>query len=623
MTSRRDVVPGEDPEELERRIDDWNITLVPTNPVERQLVETAVKASWKVERAERYLAARARAQVENAPDQERSEVECLRERLFHNPQRPTELYGIGRYEHEQPRISWSATGELDDPAELVRKITASATGCEILLNEWRTLRSRLEPGQFWLSPDKFKALRMLGCQPLDCLNVRTIAELLVASWAIDPQRGNAYSELKCELDDIEHKAFVDRVRRRWPDMLDAGKPEEARRILVAIVDRAIDDLEAKPAMHKQNAERDAIRRMDCLAFNHSPDCVRVMGYELSCSRTMLRSLTELSKLRRSAERNVHKPQPLAAFAQNEDQRDYAVDNAGCELQGDDDRRILDSEPAGTDECVSAEDMFLPEEHIPTSISFPAVERGGFGGVDPARLASRAAARRGEPSAISHHHGNLDADSSSPDAVARFPILDNEPATATGRPALEQPALSADVYESVIPGQQRHEPNFDNEPAAASGHHSPEKPASPADPHESVSPDAQQCPPILDNEPDFGIDENGDWTRTAAAASAGLIAQGTLKDLIVNELRRREARASTTDEAHSEVRRHRRRHRHRHRSHGSRNKHRLRRLGTLNERPDVPLLAALPGMDFSSLLAKVERDLEEELTRAPGMLTTRR
>jgi hypothetical protein len=399
MASRRPLVPGEDPDLLDQRFEEWETTLVPKNPVERHLVETAVKASWKVERAERFLAARAQEQWEAAAEKDRDAVLRLFVRLFHNPQRPTELYGVGRYEQNEPRISWSADGDVDDPAPLVRQIKASAAGCEVLLDEWRTLRSRLEPGHVWLSPDKFKALRMLGFQPLDCLNVRAAAEVFVASWAIDPRGGNAYSELKCELDDREHKAFVDRVRRRWPDMLDAGNPDEARRILLAIVDGSIADLEAEAAEHEKYADYDAIRRADCLAIDNSPECVRVRTYEQSCSRTMFRSLSELSKLRRAAGRASSKPRSGLASNDDEqrrhpefwDQQDWHPD-----LRFANEEEMQPDVPG---------DGHIARQPLPEGAIYPE-----------------------QPDSPAHPRESI-----TPDASAHAQILDNEPAAAAASP----------------------------------------------------------------------------------------------------------------------------------------------------------------------------------------------
>jgi len=71
-------------------------------------------------------------------------------------------------------------------------------------------------------------------------------------------------------------------------------------------------LKAKLAVFEQNAGRDAILRTDCLAFDDSPEAEKLRRYELSCGRTVLRSLSELARLRRAAERAASQPRLASA-----------------------------------------------------------------------------------------------------------------------------------------------------------------------------------------------------------------------------------------------------------------------------------------------------------------------
>jgi hypothetical protein len=634
MTSRRDVVPGENPAELEGRFEEWFVTLVPKNPVERHLVETAVKASWKVERAERFLAARAASQFEAAPDRQRDEILGLCAKLFHSPQAPTELYGVGRYDQSQPRISWSPDGEADDPAQLVSRITATAVGCEILLGEWRTLRSRLEPGHVWLSPDKFRAVRLLGCQPTSILEVREIAEIYVASWSINPRGENAYEELKCELDDHEHKALVSRVRRRWPDMLDAGKPEEARQILIAIVDRAIAELEAKAAFHEQNAEHEAVSLADSSAFDNSPDSVRVMAYELSCSRTMLRSLSELSRLRRAAERERSRSRSGRTSEDDEDRRYREF----CDNQKDwhPSLRFVDGEltPPG-DEHLARQELDIntnshaapqqpDEQHTqpsPDRTVSPAhsEEVTAPDPQDHRQNSNNELAEEGVAHPGTHHLNEVD----SPLAPA---AEDSHAARERTQqvevpPAPDQPLSSAHPHESVRPDAVQDPQFLDNEPISPENvpaleqrdglhtHPDPDGASVPAHPDESITPSAVDNPQDLYDEPaeaSAGPDVH-EWNDAAAVVRAGLLPPGDLKTMIVDELRRREEDASSGDIEHRRDRR-----RRKHKKGKGRQNLRMpdRRIGF---RTESPLLKALPPFDFSSLLDKVCQEMEDELT----------
>src|SRR3954452_22821612 len=48
MRAESDILPGEDPEELDRRLETWADELGAETESERYLVEEAVKASWRI-----------------------------------------------------------------------------------------------------------------------------------------------------------------------------------------------------------------------------------------------------------------------------------------------------------------------------------------------------------------------------------------------------------------------------------------------------------------------------------------------------------------------------------------------------------------------------------------------
>ncbi len=63
----------------------------------------------------------------------------------------------------------SCSGKFDDPALpplLIGQLLSTAAGCQWLLEQWDELRTRLEEGGCWQSPDKFKAIHLLGRQPI-------------------------------------------------------------------------------------------------------------------------------------------------------------------------------------------------------------------------------------------------------------------------------------------------------------------------------------------------------------------------------------------------------------------------------------------------------------------------
>ena len=58
MRARQPILPGEDPQARQARLDAWTAQLEPRDDVERFLVGRAVNLSWQLERAERAHAAR-------------------------------------------------------------------------------------------------------------------------------------------------------------------------------------------------------------------------------------------------------------------------------------------------------------------------------------------------------------------------------------------------------------------------------------------------------------------------------------------------------------------------------------------------------------------------------------
>ncbi len=146
MASRQNTIVGENASELEQELDAWFDDLEPDGPAETALVRNAVLAQWKVARATRYQNSRLSSQIENAQQEEHKKIRGLFDRLLHNPQRPTEIYGASAYDSQEPRISWSPKPEPGgEPADLVEEICATASGCTMLKTEWQALRSSSSP----------------------------------------------------------------------------------------------------------------------------------------------------------------------------------------------------------------------------------------------------------------------------------------------------------------------------------------------------------------------------------------------------------------------------------------------------------------------------------------------
>src|SRR4051794_1538377 len=118
MRAESDLLPGEDPEALDRRIATWADELGAETESQRYLAEAAAKASWRIDRCRGAEAAALSRRVlragEGYDDALAEEVERLAERLG------------------------------DDPAGVVRRLRRSTAGCRWLIGRWESLAERLD-----------------------------------------------------------------------------------------------------------------------------------------------------------------------------------------------------------------------------------------------------------------------------------------------------------------------------------------------------------------------------------------------------------------------------------------------------------------------------------------------
>ena len=92
------------------------------------------------------------------------------------------------------------------------------------------------------SHDKFKAIRLLGKQPLQAISSPELREMFLACYVLEPQYEHPFQELRCEIDEARFermKAALDRL-----DLASIMPADEtaARAVLLGIVDRATERL---------------------------------------------------------------------------------------------------------------------------------------------------------------------------------------------------------------------------------------------------------------------------------------------------------------------------------------------------------------------------------------------
>jgi hypothetical protein len=304
------VLPAENGQALDDRKDAWRASLAPGDAVEQSHVDDAVAYTWQQDRARRAQAARLETGLNNAGvEQARREAEhvlFLGQKLFDDRRGLIAVYphsDVARSQTSVPRLSYSHIVEdPEDPPRLVLHLQATAGGCQWMFDRWSALKSILEDRMLWQSPDKLKAVRLLGCQPVDAADDRRVLMVFLACQTMEGHADPIIPEIWNELTTPEQATYAQRLAGRGIDRLRPKDAAAARQILLDIVDRAMAQIRATADEHRRRADADAALAVDRLAFDDSPGGERLRRYELACGRGIARSLDALFKLRRSPHR---------------------------------------------------------------------------------------------------------------------------------------------------------------------------------------------------------------------------------------------------------------------------------------------------------------------------------
>ena len=312
VTARTLVLPGEDADLLQMRIDAWTEDLQPRDDVEQYLVDRAVHTSWQLDRADRAEVARLGGIIRTAPAEEarRQEDEALAlgRRLFWDRRGPMLLYPHFPLRDQlladrKPRTSFSGLADdPDDPARLVLQLESNAAGCQWMLDRWGELRAIFDADLTWQPPDKLKAIRLLGRQPIEAAEDDEIAILFLACGVMgpgDPQEVDAFAELWNELLPGEENIIKQRLNDRQVDDLVPADEPAAMAALLGIVGKVVTRLDTLARAHRERAEADAAQQAARLSFDPSTEGERLRRYQLACGRALNKTLDTLLKVRRS------------------------------------------------------------------------------------------------------------------------------------------------------------------------------------------------------------------------------------------------------------------------------------------------------------------------------------
>jgi hypothetical protein len=299
MRAKTAVLPGEDAALFQARLEAWTADLDPRNRVERFLVERAVRISWQLDRAERFLADEAQRRGADRATAAADEVAALGHCLLWDPCGPVCLYPHPEAsEFEARRLCGSgAVDDPNDPTRVLNRLEATALGCAWLLDRWAELRDILEDDLKWQPPERFKAIRLLGRQPTDATEDDRVLTIYRACGAMDPRGPDPFGDVNVVMDEEEQERYerrlADRAARAWrPEDPGAG-----RAALLGLIAEEQGRLEELLASHLAREGASAAER---LGFDDSEAGERLRQYLLAADRALLRILEMLRKRRREA-----------------------------------------------------------------------------------------------------------------------------------------------------------------------------------------------------------------------------------------------------------------------------------------------------------------------------------
>ena len=186
------------------------------------------------------------------------------------------------------------------PQRLVLRLQSTAGGCQWLLDRWAELKEILDLEWMWDAPDKLKAVRLLGRQPLDAVDDRDVLMIFAACQAIEGCPGTRISEIENELQPHERGPYYQRLSGRGINGLTPINAAAGRVALIEIIERVTGRLRRTVDDHRSRAAANAALMADALSFDDSREGERLRRFELACGRGMARSLDTLLKLRRRA-----------------------------------------------------------------------------------------------------------------------------------------------------------------------------------------------------------------------------------------------------------------------------------------------------------------------------------
>jgi hypothetical protein len=307
-TARLAALPGEDGDDLERQRDQWMASRTTDDPIELALLERAFETWRQLGRTLRAQQGRLALQMREADQVERQRARdaaiALADRLFRDRHGLHQTHPNRQPSGPHPPLSGHGTpGDPDEPARLVLQLESTAAGCRWLLDRWKELAQILESGDCWRSPNRFRAIRLLGKQPLDAMVDFSVRTIFLACHVISPVSKSPFDDLIREVKEDwapPHPVILNALDVLTIKPLIPQDPAEERQILESLVDRAMTGL---PALLSEHEARDDVNRAgladhDAFDRDHQGEVTR--RYEMSGDRAFHSARVQLRLFRKDA-----------------------------------------------------------------------------------------------------------------------------------------------------------------------------------------------------------------------------------------------------------------------------------------------------------------------------------
>jgi hypothetical protein len=276
------ILPGEDPEELQKRLDTWTEELGAATDAERYLVKNAVHASWRIDRCRDSEAAALTAQIleisEGFDDRQAREVTRL-----------------------------VAEFETDAPAA-VAALRRSSHGCRWLVAQWSILADRLVDFVSVEPTDRLRAIALMGKRRLDLFGEPDVWRWVSAHVSALLGKDVETEKVAGYLESHRPEAMPRSEFLRRLDVLVVTMPDrkQGHAIAKAIVAGMIAELTERAELLEAREERDQSLRVRAASLDGSPAGAYRLRYEMAHERSLRNALRELRALQAS------RPEPVEA-----------------------------------------------------------------------------------------------------------------------------------------------------------------------------------------------------------------------------------------------------------------------------------------------------------------------